>query len=166
MQRGGSTVDHLGLGAVAPAERMRRARLRNYFNKQDFFFPIHTWPTYLQDLMLEEIHRRRDRFTLFFFLVANGLEPHIAVEWISARDYYNGELVAHPRYSEYKRNKHFNEMIAQCDDTSPNYMFKKQKKMINLSSGRVELFYSLDLFNSLLGLAFSFLALGGRIETL
>ena len=138
MQRNLPRRNYLGPGADAPAERMRRARMRNFFMRQDIFFTFNEWPEWVQDLILEGHHKRRARYSLFFFLVANGLNPEIAIEWIKAIDYHNGRLVS-GAYTQ-KHEKHFHEMLGQTDPNSPSYMFKGEKPIKNLYTGRVEKF--------------------------
>jgi hypothetical protein len=48
----------------------------------DEFFPIYTWPQWLQDLFMQQHHNRSQRFLLYLFFVGNGLHPRIAIPWI------------------------------------------------------------------------------------
>lgn len=67
--------------------------MRNFFMKQDYFYPLSSWPKYIQDIALKEHRTNRERFTFFFFLVVNGLMPETASEWVLSYDYRFGALV-------------------------------------------------------------------------
>lgn len=72
----------------------RQARLRNYFIKQDYFWSFRDWPQWAQDTALKEHKRYRERYRLYLFWTFNGLDPATAVDWLTARDYTGGALIA------------------------------------------------------------------------
>lgn len=72
--------------AQDPAERGRRARKWNYLMKQDEFYKPTVWPQWAQKAVLARHLNGKDRFGLFFFLAANGLEPQVAADWVYMTD--------------------------------------------------------------------------------
>lgn len=64
----------------------REARMWNYFNRQDLFWPIRKWPPWAQHDMME-FHKKYDpRYHLMRFLCFNGMAPRIAASWIYISD--------------------------------------------------------------------------------
>jgi len=64
----------------------REARMLNYFNKQDIFWPIREWPPWAQEDMLR-FHKNYDqRYHLMRFLCFNGMNPREAAAWIYISD--------------------------------------------------------------------------------
>jgi len=59
----------------------RELRIMTYLTQQDLFYKMSEWPRYLIDIAIQRHKSNRDRFTLFFFLVANGLDPDTATSW-------------------------------------------------------------------------------------
>lgn len=75
------------------AEARRLARVRNWFNSGEDFFKLREWPDYLQQMALKKHKSYRERYRLFLFFVANGLNPSQALNWVSLKDVVNGDLV-------------------------------------------------------------------------
>jgi len=73
----------------------REARVWNYLNQTEEWWPIHTWPAYIQTLCLERHKRNRERFTMMFFFLANGLEPAVAASWTLMTDVIRGVPISH-----------------------------------------------------------------------
>jgi hypothetical protein len=74
---------------MASEGRKRRARLRSAFNADDtanVFWRVELWPDWARENALSPHLRRGDRYSLFWWLTANGLEPTIAREWVLATD--------------------------------------------------------------------------------
>jgi len=56
--------------------RMRRARIRNYYNSDlTGFFPFRLWPVWAQDILLSAERTRHNRYQLFYWLFRNGASP-------------------------------------------------------------------------------------------
>jgi len=72
-------------GVKAPDAR--EARLMNYFNKQDDFWAFREWPPWVQQEMIKDHKKGRERYKLFLFFVFNGLSPFTAQMWIIMQDY-------------------------------------------------------------------------------
>jgi len=70
----------------------REARVWNFFNRQDDFWPIREWPLWAQRVALMEHKKHDDRFSLFRFLVFNGLEPQLSLHWVKCKD-YRGRII-------------------------------------------------------------------------
>lgn len=66
----------------------RQARLWRYFNEvQDLFWAIRHWPNYIRDMAMKEHKSNRERYRLYIFFSANGLDPQSTMEWIWMKDY-------------------------------------------------------------------------------
>lgn len=113
--------------------KQREARLWNYFNKQDIFFPIRDWPWYQADNILSEHKDNRQRYNLFFFLVGNGLRVSIASEWTLCADVINGNLVTgvYDTTALLQVGRQMPEQVAK------GQMFKGTKSMMDMTLGRV-----------------------------
>jgi len=73
----------------------REHRIWKYLNdKQDSFWPIESWPQWAQASILKVHRKRGDNYTLFCFLVGNGLAPRTAGEWVWNNDVVNGKWCA------------------------------------------------------------------------
>lgn len=118
----------------------REARLWNFFNRQDWvFWPIWKWPSWIQRIAVKEYKKNRDRFSMFFFLVANGLEPNRAVFWVTAKDVkgpYDNEQKGFVITGDYtaKATRQFYQMRRQLKDGS---LFKGNKLYFNLTNRRM-----------------------------
>jgi len=114
----------------------RQARLWNYLNGQDVFWPIRSWPNYLQDMALEAHKKRRSRFRLFQFLVFNGLSPGWAATWIQMRDYVKGEAVLDNTWTD-KHIKHIVDMFRQLQDGTLFSNNAGNAMIFDMTDGRV-----------------------------
>lgn len=115
----------------------REARLWNYLAIGDEFASIRTWPQFLQEMMLLDHKNNRERFTLFFFLTGNGLNPTQAADWIQLADVRTNARGGRQFVSGvYDPNaiRHFAQLIEQC---RAGTLFKGDKKIMDLSLGRV-----------------------------
>jgi len=111
----------------------REARLWNYFAKGDEFFTIREWPAYLQEMMLLDHKNNRERFSLFFFLTGNGLNPTLAADWIQSRDVRGGQHLVTGVYDP-QAIRHFAQLIEQ---SRTGTLFKGDKKMMDMTMGHV-----------------------------
>lgn len=127
----------IGARSVANYSR-EQARWSNYLNKQDWFFPLRTWPDFLQDLALKCHKNNRERFTLFFFLVGNGLEPQLAGRWCIANDYTidSGPISKGYDASAYKQVEQMKAQTLLLPG-APGAMFQGNKKIMDMATGRV-----------------------------
>lgn len=113
-------------------ERRRRARLRNYFQKQDLFWPIGKWPQWAQDFAVGDRHGNRNRFNFFFFLWVNGLDIETAGSWTLLIDRVDGNSI----YSaEPKHVRHIAQMESQARDDAER--FASGKRMMDMTLGYV-----------------------------
>lgn len=112
----------------------REARLLDYFHTQDDFARIGTWPRYLIDMMLLEHKNNRERFTLFFFLTGNGLEPSTAAGWILTTDVAGSKRIQ--GHYDLSATKQMSQLIEQ---ERSGTLFKGNKKMMDMTLGYVVL---------------------------
>jgi len=119
-------------------EARRQARLRNHFNGQawrDLFWPLREWPNWAQELALKEHKGNRDRFSLFYFFVANGMDPwqaRHAVLAFDARPTAFGIELIDGDYDVHARRQ-IMQMIKQAEDGS---LFKTNKRYFDMTLGR------------------------------
>jgi len=113
----------------------RQARIWNYLNTGEDFYPIRDWPPYLRALVLSPHRLNRGRFTLFFFLVVNGLEPQEAAMWTLLNDVRGGNPISGGYDHEARRQ--VQQMVKQHEDGS---LYRQRKHMYNMASGKVDLF--------------------------
>lgn len=115
----------------------RETRLIQYLHStQDVFFPYGTWPGYLRDMILLPHKDNRQRFTLFFFLVANGLNPHVACLWallIDVRPVAGEPRLILGQYDEEAQRQ----MRQMKRDVRNEKFFKGTKPMMDMTLGRV-----------------------------
>jgi len=91
---------------------------------------------YLQKLILQHPRDNRERFTLFFFLVGNGLGPETAALWTLLVDARQGITGIRPIAGAYSDHAH--RQIAQLQEQVANgTLFKGQKDMMDLAKGYV-----------------------------
>lgn len=124
-----------GVVHPAPASPLtpRETRLLEYFHLQDSFFPIGKWPSYLIRMMLLEHKNNRERFTLFFFLTGNGLEPTTAAGWILTTDVAWPDKRIQGRYDP-SALKQMSQLIEQ---ERSGTLFKGDKKIMDMTLGYV-----------------------------
>lgn len=127
-------------------------RLWNSLNSGERFHPIRQWPEWAQKAQLSAaaggtgrhggLLANKDRFGLFHFLAANGLDPGVASEHVlagDARSIARGglklgwQLLKHSGYAD-KAERHVAQMIQQA--TSGD-MFRLPKKYMSMHLGRV-----------------------------
>lgn len=117
----------------------REVRIIEYLhNVQDMFFRYGDWPEYLQRMILLPHKDNRQRFTLFFFLVGNGLEPEIAGVWTLLIDVRAGLTgILRPIVGGYDDAAH--KQIEQMKQQVANgTLFKGTKDMMDLVAGHVK----------------------------
>jgi len=74
-------------------EELRFMRVWDYFDSGDEFYKIRSWPRYLREMALKVHKSYRERYRLFLFFVANGLDPRTSYEWVCVKDHVNGVCV-------------------------------------------------------------------------
>lgn len=110
----------------------REARIISYLHSQDIFFKYGSWPEYLRDLALLPHKNNRQRFTLFFFLVGNGLEPELAVLWTLLVDVRSGKLIQGVYDDSAKK-----QMVQLKTQVYTDTLFTGSKAMMDMTLGRV-----------------------------
>jgi len=113
----------------------RMARVWNYLNTGEDFYPIRDWPAYLRASIMSSHRMNRQRFNLFFFLVANGLEPEVAGQWTLLYDVKDGVPLS--MGYDYEAKRQVQQMIKQHNDGS---LYRERKHIYSMASGKVELF--------------------------
>jgi len=108
-----------------------------YLTQQDLFYKMSEWPRYLVDIALLPHKNNRERFTLFFFLAANGLDPETAALWtllIDVRPDAQGrpKLIESQGYDAAALRQM--EQLKQQHELGTLY---KGKLMMDMSAGRV-----------------------------
>lgn len=117
---------------AAPKTR-REARLRNYFMKQDTFYPISQWPQWVQNDVTLEHKTNRNRYNLFFFFASNGLDPEVAKDWVLAVDATGDTLIqgAYDAKTDYQMNR---QLVPQA---YAGTLWKGRKMMMDMVMGKV-----------------------------
>lgn len=110
----------------------RETRLIEYLHTQDVFFRYGDWPKYIQDMVLKPHKNNRERYTLFFFFVGNGLDPYQAARWTLLIDVRQGTLVL-GQYDESARQQ----MEQMRREVREEKFFKGTKQMMDMTLGRV-----------------------------
>lgn len=120
---------------VHPTDR-RQARIHFYVNSSDAFYPTQEWPRWAQEQLYKQHKSNPERFNLFFFLTANGLEPHIAGTWVLMTDikrhyYHNRPAVSEPISYGYDSaaRKDIKELIKKSYNGT---LYKKNKRVYNM----------------------------------
>jgi len=113
----------------------RAARVWNYYNRQDIFYKIRDWPKWVQDLMLLEHRKNRDRYQLFFFFASNGLPPSECALWTLCTDVKQGGIVT-AGYDD-SAWRHVEQMRKQLLDGT---LFKGTKKAYSMILNKVVYF--------------------------
>lgn len=111
----------------------REARVWNYLNRGDWFWPIREWPVFLQKMQLKEHRNNRERYTLFFFLTGNGMSPDIAGQWTILRDIGQGGVEKEGNYDKSARAQ----IIQMKEQIRKGSFFKGDKKIMDMTLGRV-----------------------------
>ena len=121
-------------GALTP----RETRIIEYLHAaQEDFFPLGKWPAYLIDLILKPHKDNRERYTLFYFLTGNGLNPETARLWtllLDVRKDGQGIDVLVPGGYDVKAHEQMEQMTQQLANGS---LFTGNKKMMDMTLGRV-----------------------------
>ena len=112
---------------------LREARLWNFFQKQDDFWRIEEWPEYIKIIALKYQRNNRERYTFWFFLVGNGLDPNIASEWVLSIDFRQGNLVR-GIYDESALRQVLVQLPKQNEEGS---LWKGKKPMMDMMKGYV-----------------------------
>lgn len=116
-----------------PPHDAREARVWNYINRQDLFWHMSLWPEWAQTAMLME-HKTYDRrYDLIYFLTANGLDPDVALEWITCRDVVNGTCLTEAY------DKHaWRDMLGLIKKAKEGTLLHGNKPMLDMIIGRVQ----------------------------
>jgi len=124
-------------------EGRRRARVWNYYNKQDEFWPMREWPKWVQELGLLPHKNLRERFTFFRFLAVNGLRPEMCGAWTLTNDVKQGQNLVQNGYDD-AAWRHVAQMQQQLMDghTVPAGLWFKGEKgtCFSMITGKVEYF--------------------------
>jgi len=112
-------------------EGMRKARLQNYFNKQDEFWAFREWPLWVQEIALQRHKRYRERYRFFLFLVFNGLNPLTARMWVIMKDYRGYRFVE----EEYD-NSAWSQIDGMVRDAFNKNLYKNRGKVFDMILGR------------------------------
>lgn len=117
----------------------REVRIIEYLHTvQDMFFRYGDWPEYLQRMMLKPHKNNRERFTMFFFLTGNGLDPEAAGLWtllLDVRPGLAGILRPIPGAYDEAAHKQIEQMKQQLANGT---LFKGTKDMMDLAAGYVK----------------------------
>jgi len=104
---------------------------------QGDFFPLGKWPQYLVDMVLKPHKDNRERFTLFYFLVGNGLNPEDAHLWTLLLDVRPGLRGTPVIITGQYDNKASEQMEQLKRQLAENQLFTGNKKMMDMTLGRV-----------------------------
>lgn len=92
----------------------RSARIWNWANRGDLFFPINQWPPHMRAYLLAGDKKNNEgRYNLFVFLVGNGMSPELAADWVRISDAAQGVVVYTTRE---KVMRHVDQMVKQYHD--------------------------------------------------
>lgn len=72
---------------------MEPARRRAIAEEGEIFYPLSMWPPWAQNVYMKPHKNRVERFTLWVFLVGNGLEPELARGWVLLGGGYDSEAL-------------------------------------------------------------------------
>lgn len=115
----------------------RETRLIEYLHStQDVFYRYGDWPRYLQEMILLPHKNNRQRYTLFFFLVGNGMEPVLAGQWaliIDVRPVAGRPVMVLGQYDDEAQRQ----MAQMKREVREEKFFKGQKAMMDMTLGRV-----------------------------
>jgi len=115
----------------------RETRLIEYLHStQDVFFRYGDWPRYLQEMILTPHKNNRQRYTLFFFLVGNGLDPILASRWTFIIDVRTAAGRPHMILGQYDDEAQ-RQMEQMRREVRNETFFKGAKAMMDMTLGRV-----------------------------
>lgn len=114
-------------------EMRRQGRVGRYVDESDIFWRISFWPAWARGILMQAHSSNRDRFALFFFLVANGMDPLVAGSWVLMTDAVGGIIKSWGYDNQAKRQ------IAQMvRETRNGTIFKGTKRYYNMVTGKAE----------------------------
>lgn len=102
----------------------REARVWNYLNSQDEFYPLRKWPGWAQYIAMKDDKNNKDRFELFRWLVVNGLSPATASVWATLQDVTPSASTGVWRLKVDERtkvDKHMSQMVLQYTTDDPTF---------------------------------------------
>lgn len=67
-------------------QNAQEARIWNYLNVQDEFYPVRKWPGWARYIAMKTDKTNKDRFELYRWLVVNGCNPTTAGAWARITD--------------------------------------------------------------------------------
>ncbi len=84
----------------------------------DQFFPVGTWPYLYQEMITRAVRgpghlNNPDRYSLYYFLVSNGLKPELAAQWILAGRVDTGGQIYRSRRYDLAARRQATGMIKQ-----------------------------------------------------
>ena len=105
---------------------------------KDVFWPLRTWPQWAIDSFLSGHLNNRERYNLFFFLAANGMEPELAGKMTSATDATRTAENTAVLLSSGYDNAAVHQMLVQLpQQASSGELFRGDKLMMDMTLGRV-----------------------------
>ena len=112
----------------------REARVWNYFNQQDDFWPIREWPPWAQEQALMFHKTYHPRYQLFRFLVFNGLNPTTAAGWIYISDISKTGV---PLAGIYDKSA-VSQINGQIQQAKNGTLWKNTNRIYDMITGRPE----------------------------
>jgi len=113
----------------------REARVWNFLNRELDWFPLRSWPVWLVRLAMKEHKSNRDRFSLFFFWTANGMDPERAAAHLLMTDVQGGRYTQTYGYDQ-QAFRQVQQMVTQVYDGT---LFPNGKRYWNMAMQRVML---------------------------
>jgi len=150
-------------GAPTPASRSQKknamegpypqsaqeARIWNYLNGQDEFYPIRKWPGWARHLAIREEKGNKDRFELYRWLVVNGLNPETAKDWARMRDVTPSHVTGVWRIHVDERRKvqdHMDQMERQYLTEDPTFFNHSRLLVLGAGDDGVDRVVYLDVW--------------------
>lgn len=116
---------------LALEEGRRKARVQNFFNRQDDFWAFREWPLWVQEIALQKHKKYRERYRFFLFLTWNGLNPLTARMWLIMKD-WRGRYIE----EDYDRSA-WSQIDGMVRDAFSKDLFRnKQGRMYDMILGR------------------------------
>lgn len=112
----------------------RQARVWNYLNKGDEFYPIRAWPTWAQSAAMLSHRSFRDRFTYFRWLASNGASPAFLTRVVLLTDVTNGGISFDSSGYDLSAGRHVNSMLEQLKSGK---LFDSNPSVLDMHCGRV-----------------------------